>query len=484
MKRGSLVLPLILIVIGGLFLLSNLNPSIPVFEIASRYWPFLLIGWGVLRGAEIVYTYLRGRPLPIAGLTGGEWFLAIFLILVGGGIWGFHRFSREFPMGRIHMRGLDMFGEAFDYPVSATVPAGSAKRILIENLRGNARIVAGDVQEVRVSGRATVRAFNEQEAKRIYDQIPLEVLNQDAQVLVRTNQERASNDARVSADLDITVPKTMMVECRGRYGDFDITGITGDVDVNSDNAGIRMQDIGGNVRVDLRRSDIVRAINVKGNLEIKGRGQDLELENIEGQATILATFTGDLQFKNIAKPLRYESSSSNFSVEKIPGHIHFSRGELTGNKVVGPMRVSSRTKDVRLSDFTNSLDIEVDRGDIELRPRQTPLPKMQIRTRNGDIDLALPEGAKLDLTATADHGEIDNDFSDALKLDSEGRGARLRGSVGQGPSVVLTSSRGRITVRKHVAGEEDSDWEISPRPEPSRVPRPPRAPKPPAVTQQ
>jgi hypothetical protein len=49
MRRGSLVFPLILIVIGVLFLLNNFNPELRVFTFAGRYWPFLLIGWGALR---------------------------------------------------------------------------------------------------------------------------------------------------------------------------------------------------------------------------------------------------------------------------------------------------------------------------------------------------------------------------------------------------------------------------------------------------
>ncbi|HZS53746.1 MAG TPA: hypothetical protein VFA65_05040, partial [Bryobacteraceae bacterium] len=60
----------------------------------------------------------------------------------------------------------------------------------------------------------------------------------------------------------------------------------------------------------------------------------------------------------------------------------------------------------------------------------------------------LPQSATFALNANTDHGEIDNEFGDALRQQTEGRGARLQGTVGNGPDVVLTTGRGTITVRK------------------------------------
>ena len=45
-----------------------------------------------------------------------------------------------------------------------------------------------------------------------------------------------------ASDLEVTVPKGASVECVGRFGDFDIANVAGDVDIKSDNAGVRMAD--------------------------------------------------------------------------------------------------------------------------------------------------------------------------------------------------------------------------------------------------
>jgi hypothetical protein len=62
--------------------------------------------------------------------------------------------------------------------------------------------------------------------------------------------------------------------------------------------------------------------------------------------------------------------------------------------------------------------------------------------------MALPMTAKFALNAATGNGEIDNQFGDGLTARSEGRGAKLDGSVGDGPDVSLITQHGNITVRK------------------------------------
>ena len=79
MRRGSVIGPLILIVIGALFLMRNLWPDIPLADLISRYWPFVLIAWGGLRLLEIMFAAAMSKPIPRNGISGGEWML-VFLI--------------------------------------------------------------------------------------------------------------------------------------------------------------------------------------------------------------------------------------------------------------------------------------------------------------------------------------------------------------------------------------------------------------------
>jgi hypothetical protein len=111
------------------------------------------------------------------------------------------------------------------------------------------------------------------------------------------------------------------------------------------------------------------------------------------------------------------------------------------------MRVVTRSRDIKLEDFTQSLEIEIERGDIVLQPA-LPMPSIEVRSGSGRIDLVLPEKAMFDLQATAEKGEVINDFGAQIQADKDGRTSTLKGKVGDGPSVKLTANRGAVTVRK------------------------------------
>ena len=123
---------------------------------------------------------------------------------------------------------------------------------------------------------------------------------------------------------------------------------------------------------------------------------------------------------------------------------------------------------VRLADFNTSLEMAVQRGDVELRPAM-PLPKMDVDVRNGSVDLAIPGGAKFALKAQVAKGEVENDYGEPLRVSDEGRGGQITGAVGEGPSIAITTERGRVLIRK-----ADDTPPLSPL-----TPRPPRAPMPP-----
>lgn len=476
MRRSSVVGPLILIGIGVLFLLRNLYPNLPVLDVLAQYWPFILIGWGVLRMAEILMWAARSKPLPANGVSGGEWVLVVFLCLVGSGIYA-ARNSNWIGPGRIRIGGLEVFGEAFDYPLAAQQKVGNVSRVRLESFRGNARITGGDTDEVKITGRKTIRALQQNEANRTDQETPLEIVVSDDRVIIRTNQERASDHAsRITEDLEIIVPRGVALEAYGRYGDFDVNGLSGDVSIVSDNAGVRLDNIGGNVRVDTRRSDIIRAVGVKGSAELKGGGTDIELENVQGPVTVTGTYGGTLQLRNLPKRLRFESRNTEFTAEAVPGQVRISLSDLSASDLIGPVTLKAQTKDVQILGFTQSLILDVQRGNVDLRPGKAPLTRLEAKTRSGDIDLALPEGAKVQVSATTERGEITNDFSTALQAHDEQRGASLRGSTGDGPRIELGTVRGSITLRKASDAEMSRALEAPPAESPE-PPKPPRAPR-------
>jgi Putative adhesin len=471
MRRGSVIGPLILIGLGVLFLFRNLWPEIPLVDLVSRFWPFLLIAWGAIRLIEILFWSMTGKPLPRNGVSGGEWALIFVICIVGATMYTAHNAPSWFPTGRMWQRVAMNMGEPYDYTLAPVEkPCAKNCRIVIENFRGNAKITGSTDLAVKASGQETLRSFQRADADSANKQTPLELIQQGDQIMVRTNQDKVNDRVQPNAELEISVPEGSSIEAHGRYGDFDIQGINGNVNINSDNAGVRLENLGGNVQIETRASDIIRAVDVKGNVELKGRGEDVELRNIAGLVTVNGVYVGEIQLSSLAQPLRWDDPQNSMGFEKLPGQVRASRGDFTGSNVVGPIRLRARSSDVQLSDFTQSLDLTLDRGDIDLKPGKN-LPKMDVRTRSGDITLALPPGAKFDLKASTQHGDADNEYGDPLHEQEAGHGNTIAGSTGGGPELRLETGRGSVNVRKATAEDTTTFPDV-----PSAPPSPPKAP--------
>jgi hypothetical protein len=477
MKNRSLLGPLLLILIGVLFLVKRFWPELAVLETVVRFWPFLLIAWGLFRLLQIFSLRAQGRPLPYPGINGGEWALIILLTIFGSSVWGLRRYSEHWP-GNIRIGGVELLGEAYDYPIDATRKFPKQARLIVENLRGTTRVVGVDGDDITVSGRKMIRAIDRGDADRTNQSMPLEVSSTADQVVVRTNQERASEGKQVSADIEIRVPRGCSVEARGRHGDLDVSDIQGEVTLNGESGGYRVQNIGGAVRVNARHLDLLKALDLKGDIEVKGGGKDLEFENIAGQVTINGVFSGESTFRNLAKPLRFESEVTKLRLEKLPGQMELTLANLNGFNIGGPFVLETKAKDVSLSEVSNGIQITVDRGNVELRQSKLPLPPVEIDVRSGDVEVALPAGAKYSLNAASERGEVTNDLDARLKEENEGRGCRLTGTTGAGPSIKVVTRLGNVTMRKLGVGETTAP-EPPPAPNPARPMQHPAPPKPP-----
>ncbi len=471
--KQSFVGPIVLIGIGGLFLANNLRPELSPWRLLLDYWPYLLIVWGLVRLAEIGFLASRNQPLPKRGVSGGEWGLIIFITIAASGMWFGMDVRDRIRTGKVNLRGLQIFGETFEYPVSANANCPKAPRIIVENRRGNVRLIGTDTDRINVSGHKTVFGMDRVEADRISERMKLELTVQGDQVVIRTNQENAASDNRVEADLEVQIPKGASVECRGTYGDFDVSQISGSFEVKSENAGVRGQDIGGNVRIDLRRSDVIRLVRVKGNVDVKGaRADDLEMDEVAGQVVVDGQFTGNIDFRRIDKSLRFSSKSTNLTIEKLKGRAHLSDGDLEVEDIQGALHLRSKSKDVRVSGFSTPVDIDLDRGDIELSPGSGTLSMMVAKTSSGRVTLHLPENAKYDLDATTRRGEAENEFGSPLTSREENRGATIRGGNG-GPKILLETGRGRMTITRGGVMSSRADRSVPAPPAPPKVAAPP-----------
>jgi DUF4097 and DUF4098 domain-containing protein YvlB len=451
MPRRDVTGPILLIAVGSVFLLQMIRPGVPLFAWFTNYWPYLLIGWGILQLLEVLLRFGQRRPVPVNGVSGVSWLLVLVICLVGFAGYQSRRPDNWWHKGDFLINGFEAFGREREFSVVSQQQRVTGKpHLVIENFRGDAKITVGDDGMVALSGRKLIRAGSDADVAKINESSPVELISRGESVVVRCHQDVSNNNARVTTNLELVVPRNTSLEATGRVGDFEVTGLSGDIDIASENAGVRLQDIVGSVKVDTRRSDIVRCIGVKGPVRLLGHGDDLEMRQVTGPVDVSGSYTGRITLRDIPGTVHVSSFRNEFTLQSLPGEVRLERGELSMQDVAGPVRLKARATDIKLEGFTNQLDLQVDKGDVDLRPLRTPLPEMIVRTSSGNINLEMPQAAGCDLQARTSHGEISNDFNDVLRPVNVGRGAQLRGSIGgdSGPAVRLETARGSINLRR------------------------------------
>ena len=447
--RRSIAGPVIVIAIGVIFFANNFIPDLFSWRALFQYWPFLLIGLGVIRLLEVLIDAGRARPLPPSRFNAGG---IVFVVILVALVYNISKNARNHIHGP-HFSGMPpvaLFGGSFDFDVKGSQPvtAGDA-RLVIEGLHGSVSVTGEDTSEVSFTGHKTIHSFTQHTADQANRMTQIEVVHDGNDIVIRSKGTPERHDMSLSYDIEVKVPKRLNVLAQGSPGDVSVESIDGNVDISGGNGNVHLTTIGGDVRVETtRRKDLVRAVGIKGALEVRGTGTDLQVEDVVGQVTIQGNYFGTLDFRNLAKPLHFESEQTDLRVEKLPGSISMDLGEFRADNITGALRLRCQSRDVHVSNFTSELEINVDRGDIELDPQHSPLAKMDVHLRAGDVDLTVPDKAPFSLHGSTSQGDVDNEFGDGIISSSEGRAASLQSKSTSGPAINLTTDRGNITLKK------------------------------------
>ena len=131
---------------------------------------------------------------------------------------------------------------------------------------------------------------------------------------------------------------------------------------------------------------------------------------------------------------------------KLNGDLDMDSGDMRASDLMGPFRLLTRSKDIRLTGVNGDVRVENENGAVEIHMNK--LGNMQVSNRNSDVQIYLPDKAGFQVDARSRGGEIESDF-DALKIDNGDDQATASGAVGGGgPHLVINNEHGGIELRK------------------------------------
>jgi hypothetical protein len=447
-SQRSMAGPIVLILLGVLFLLMTLGvlDRYSLATIFGRYWPLLLILWGVIKLIE--HQQAKQAGLPARGIGAGGVFLVLFIVCIGLTA---TQFVRVWPNIKDHIQlgdnqdFEDLFGgSTFDYSDELTQPFPAGGSLRINNERGSVTINVAEGNALKVSVRKKIRADKQEDADGYNSKTKPEITVHDKIVTLNANTQGAG-DKGVRADLDVYVPRNVELVITDRRGDVTVTGITGNAAIDHQRGEVNVSDHTGNVTIDIERSS-ARVQHVKGDVTIQGHGNEIAVEDVDGAAHLNGEFQESIRLVRITKTVTFKSARTDMEFFRLDGRLDLDSGDLRADSLTGPMRLITRSKNISLDGLSGDLRLQDSNGTVEVGVHSPG--NIQIENRKGDVQVTIPPNTAIKIEARSRGGEISSDFSELQINNGDGQ-ASASGSIGNnGPKLVINNEHGTVEIRK------------------------------------
>lgn len=283
---------------------------------------------------------------------------------------------------------------------------GDGAALDLVNIAGNVRITGGPGGEIRVEAIKRVRHRDADTARRLLDELRVEINQSGDRVEVRTIHPRSSNNMRnvsISVDYVISVPAGATATLKTISGDVAVSGVRGEV---------RAETISGDV-------DLAGTPNVAVGKTVSG---EVRARDIGGAGTLtLGTVSGAV----IASGLKVRTLECG----SVSGDIHLSAVQVE--------RVLGKTVS----------------GNIEFDSALNKDGRYELTSHSGNVRVLLPANAAFDLNASTFSGSVRTDFP--VTLQSSGDAGRrggtrtIRGMAGTGGAILSVQSfSGSVVIVK------------------------------------
>ncbi len=445
--RRSIAGPLVLIVIGLVFLLRNMGVRVPIWHWFGHWWPLLLILWGVIRLIE--HSAAQREGYRRSSIGAGSILLLILIVAVGLSA----HYSSDVDWGGVRDQiQMDndlggIFGTAytFDDTLQQPFPAKGTLRVVCDH--GSLNISPADDNSLRVVVHKKLYAQNQNDANKYNEGTHPQITVTGSAVLLNANTNGAG-DHGVESDMDIFVPRDATVDIASKRGDVTINDRKADVRIALQRGDVTLDEVTGAAKINLDKGSI-RASKVGGDLDIEGHIDNVSVDECGGAVHLTGDFFQDLRLSKIAKTVTFKSSRSDMEIASVPGEIEIATDSVRGNQLNGPSRVVTRSKDIHLEDVSGDLQVQTSNGDVDVHAAsKLPVGKMTITGKHGDITLTLPANAGFQIDATTRKGDITSDFS-AIKISATNGTSQASGTVGNGAAKLqISADTGDIRISK------------------------------------
>ena len=303
-------------------------------------------------------------------------------------------------------------------------------------------------------------SFGEVKAANLEGRLELSTTHNELEIRDCSGEFIASNRYGDSRFVNLT--GNLTVDARGRIS---AETIKGNVALTNEFHAVEVRDVDGTLTVSNTESS-VSVEKITKPVVINARGTQVTVSDLDSSlklttshrrvqvSDVEADVDAEISYlaatlKNIRGKTTIRSNSDRLTFEDVGAlNVKAQGTAVTASNVNGPVDIETTMRDVDLSDFNATCKVVNQFGDITLSPKTLGKGEINVKGRNGAIELYLPEGAAFEIQANARNGRIVSDYAGLVPAEAGSDAGTLKGKVKSGgPTIVLDSEYGNIQLR-------------------------------------
>jgi DUF4097 and DUF4098 domain-containing protein YvlB len=451
-RHGSIFWSLILISVGLLFLLRNLGFEIRPWLIIAKYWPILIIFWGL---SKLVSYFRSGEDSNAARrslLTGGDIVLLLFLLVLGSVVTKAVSFNlANFPKEFLNIDLDEPFifdepQESFTYVEEKSQPLTKKDGTLeIQNQYGNVEINVHNLPELKIRLEKKIRSKDETKAKELSGPLKIKVEARSLGYAVSTNRDQLHEEERegIKTNLTIWIPKLTRVMVSNKYGSITLKGVVGTHNLNNGYGAINVSDIEGSLHIENQNGPIT-VTEVSGDCDISNKYGAIELDTIGGKAQIDDGY-GSVVLRKIKGPVQLVHKYGSLACSDLDSTLSLDGRyvEVKGANIGGDVKITTSYKDIDLENVQGAMTIQGKHGDINIKGERPPNKPIKVESEYSAVTITLPGDSRFQIEAYSKFGKFVSEFESIGGAEFSPESvttAKVKGSHGEGGPLITVNT--------------------------------------------
>ncbi len=324
----------------------------------------------------------------------------------------------------------------YDRDFSRTIPFKAGQRLEIEHSQGALHIGTHAQPDVQVRAKISVSSSDVEGAQKFGEGITVTVEDTGSAIVVRTKYPEkqwhfiGSGHISYAVDLDITMPETMALTARNKFGDLDVVRLKAPAVLVNANGRLSLTDGAGRQRLENAFGTITVDRNA-GEVEISGSNGAVTATAIDGPLSIRNRF-GAIQARHVKGAVTINSSNGDVLVEDAgaAASVTNSFGRVDVRGAGGAVEVRNSNGSIRVTEVKASVDLRTSFAEIEA----VGVP--------GDATVSDDNGS-VTLTGVGGAADVRNSFG-KITVTQAKRGVK---AVGNNSAVSVAEVGGAASVR-------------------------------------